>query len=110
VERLSACATSIPYYRGFWNRTNTVEYDRDYYEQHHPEAAAAGEVTDVMRRYALPEGILEPGGYITGALYFAAPQAAPLALTASFADARSGRGMAALDVQLPEASDARADR
>jgi hypothetical protein len=48
----------------------------------------------------VPEGILEPGGYITGALYFAAPQAAPLALTAGFADARSGRQVAALDVQL----------
>lgn len=88
----------MPYYRGFWGATVTVTRDLAYYERHYPDVAAAA--TFEMRRHTLPEGLLEPEGYITGVLYFAAPRGQPAALTARLDDARSGRQVAVLEVPL----------
>jgi hypothetical protein len=96
----------VNYYRGFWNTTVKVDHDVAYYDEHQPRLVAITSVTDAMRRHALPEGILEPDGHITGVLYFVNPRSYELSImTASFADAQSGRRVVALDVPLAADAD-----
>jgi hypothetical protein len=90
-----------PYYRGFWNVTIDVEPNVSYYEGYYPRLEAITAATKRVRRHALPEGLLEPGGHITGVLYFANRRGDELStLSATFADAQTDRSVAALEVSL----------
>jgi hypothetical protein len=59
-----------PFYRGFWTGGWEFAHDPRYYETSYDTLTAIIEPTADMARKALPEGVLEPGGRITGFLYF----------------------------------------
>jgi hypothetical protein len=58
------------FYRGFWTGAWDFTHDADYYATHYRTLTGLVQPTPDMLRNALPEGVLEPGGRITGFLYF----------------------------------------
>lgn len=69
----------------------TFDTDADYLTTYGPELEVRALPTKTMWRAALPEGVLEPGGYLDGYLYFQhVPEREDAAsFRASFADATS---------------------
>lgn len=61
----------VPAYPGIRTYNGPFAYDRDYYKTYYPhwdfEEALP---TPEMILSALPEGVIEPGGYVSGWLYF----------------------------------------
>jgi hypothetical protein len=61
----------VPAYPGIRTFNGAFAYDRDYYQTYYPhwhfEEALP---TPEMILAALPEGVIEPGGYVSGWLYF----------------------------------------
>lgn len=73
--------------------------DPSYFEEQQADGPAIPPNEDVVRR-ALPEGILEPGGTVSGFLYFREePRGTPLTFVASAVDAATGRVSG--DVAIP---------
>lgn len=58
-----------PYYPGFRTVSGPFAYDPWYYSTYYPTFARVSLPTTDMLAKALPEGVLEPGGRVTGFLY-----------------------------------------
>jgi hypothetical protein len=86
-------------YRGFWNGTNVQAGAEGYYQKHHPTLASVMVPTRALRRRALPEGVLEPGGHITGLLFFQRPSE-EASLIVELTAAESNRRIAQFDLPI----------
>ena len=86
-------------YRGFWNGTNAQAGAKGYYQKHHATLQSLMAPTLALKRRALPEGVLEPGGHITGLLFFQRPPE-PANLIAKLTAAESNRRIAQFDLPI----------
>lgn len=59
-----------PYYPGLRPYYGSFPFDQYYYEQYYPTWVDIPLPTGDMIQKALPEGVLDPGGRVTGYLYF----------------------------------------
>jgi hypothetical protein len=88
------------FYRGFWLGSAATAPDAEQFARGYRELTARMAPTQTMRRCALPEGVLGPGGYITGMLYFAATPRTGASLVVRLIDGSSGDPFATLEVPL----------
>jgi hypothetical protein len=87
----------IRFYRGFWTDAWAFAHDRQYYDARYRQLTALISPTREMMRRALPEGVLERGGYITGVLYFRKP-AGPTTRVMDLIDAASIERFGVVDI------------
>jgi hypothetical protein len=87
------------FYRGFWTGAWPFAHDERAYESRYRTLRAEMAPSVEMQRHALPEGVLEPGGYITGTLYFSLPAPATT-LTATLVDAASQESFGTVEVPV----------
>lgn len=81
--------------------TGTFETDADYLTTYGPELEVRALPTKTMWRAALPEGVLQPGGYLDGYLYFQhLPDGADASFRATFPQAAS-QGAAVANMSIP---------
>ena len=59
-----------PYYHDLTPFAGPFPYDAPYYGRYYPAALEIELPTQAMLELALPEGVLQPGGDVTGFLYF----------------------------------------
>jgi hypothetical protein len=85
------------FYRGFWTGAWTFEHDAETYQVRYRELMALMRPTPDMARHALPEGVLESGGYITGMLFFRRPAHAGT-LVVDLVDAASANRFGTVEV------------
>jgi hypothetical protein len=97
-SRFFLAAHLSPFYRGFWTGARMSAHDSRVYDMRYRTLRAELEPTVDMQRRALPEGVLEPSGFITGTLYFSVPTTATT-LTITLVDATSRESFAT--VELP---------
>jgi hypothetical protein len=88
------------HYRGFWNGSRIQPEAEAYYSQHHTTLTTLVTPTRMMRRHALPEGTLEPGGYITGLLFFERPQNEQASLMARLGADESSQRVAQFEIPI----------
>lgn len=58
-----------PYYRGARVWPDPLAWDPIYYDRYHPDFVRVELPTESMLELALPEGVLQPGGAISGFVY-----------------------------------------
>lgn len=88
-----------PWYPGWTAYSGAFEYPGDYYETHYPALARVAAPTFDMLQSALPEGVLAPGGSLTGFLYFPEVELADrLVFVARLVDASSGEIVATVEI------------
>jgi hypothetical protein len=87
----------IRFYRGFWTGRWTIDDDAEHYEMRFRELTTLMSPTTEMVHRALPEGVLEPAGYITGVLYFRKP-AGTATLVVDLVDAASAERFGTVEV------------
>lgn len=82
---------AVRFYRGGAPWGGPFPYDPDYYDALWGSWPAQLPNQDVLRR-ALPEGVLQPGGTVSGFLYFQdQPKGTALTFLGTLVDANSGR-------------------
>jgi hypothetical protein len=88
------------YYPGLRPFAYAYTYDPFHYERYVDSWSRRQMVMDEVRRHAIPEGVLEPGGQVTGFVYFEdVDEDVPrVTFHANLADPRDGRSAAALTV------------
>jgi hypothetical protein len=89
------------YYPGFGVATNPYWHDPLYYESYYDYWVDIPLPTEHMLNAALPDGRLEPGGSLSGWLYFekVAPELDQVRFRADLVDADSGRQVG--EISLP---------
>ena len=95
------------HYRGLVPYDGPFDHDAGYYDAHYGYWGSTALPTDEMISRALPEGVVDPGGYVAGYMYFQkVKSSARMVLHAALPGAKSGEvaGM----VALPFATAARA--
>lgn len=90
-----------PYYGGsmeVW--TEPLPWDPLYYDRYYPELQRANLPTESMLEQAMPEGVVQPGGQITGYVYFQGYGAAEqtLLFEMDLVDAGTGETFATVDI------------
>jgi len=87
------------YYPMFLPYDGAFAYDPLFYSTYYPQFVRVNLPTGDVVQKALPEGVLEPGGRITGFLYFENLHDAQTAhFTADFVDASSGARFGRIDI------------
>jgi hypothetical protein len=87
------------HYRGLVPYDGPFDHDSSYYDAHYGDWGTSTLPTNEMISRALPEGVVDPGGYVAGYLYFPkVKSSARMVLHASLPGAKSGEvaGMVAL--------------
>ena len=85
-----------PYYGSLYPTltayNDPFHYDRVYYDRYYPAYRDIELPTQTMVREVLPEGVIDPGGRVSGFLYFERvdPASARVRFRADLADARTG--------------------
>jgi len=81
--------------------TGNFVFDRVYYDRYAPSIVRVDLPTADMIRMALPEGVIEPGGRITGFLYFEDVEDLNIPsvdFTANLVDARTGESFGKVEI------------
>lgn len=81
-----------PFFPGATPFAGPFGFDSLYYRSYYPQFRRISLPTEDMVREALPEGVLDPGGRISGFLYFQPvnPELAQVVFTADLANAETG--------------------
>jgi hypothetical protein len=88
------------HYPGWAPYRGPFAYDPWYYDRHYPAFRRVLLPTTDMVQMALPEGVLEPGGRVTGFLYFeGVPSRVPrIVFTAALVDARTSAAVGTVTI------------
>ena len=88
------------YFRGFWSGRWTFAHDPGPYETRYRRLRDLVEPSADMAASALPEGVLESGGRITGFLYFPALDAPQATFAMQLVDAESRSPLAGVRIPV----------
>lgn len=95
------------YYSGVLPYGNAYDFNRPYYDRYYPHWRSGGYVdlpTDDMLSRAMPEGVVSPGGALSGFVYFEnLKEMEPVDVRVSLVDAKTGENFGVISIPfVPE--------